>query len=461
MRALLPPLLACALGAAGCLSNPTPHPGADAQNGGETTAAGDTTVTGETSFAGDAGPDGYDAAPPFDPDSYPEPKPYPPAGTAGVEIRGAFVADLDGDAADDLVAADASDGQFGFFVLRGGPGLDLTAYDIYVRTHARPLAFAALRADADARIDLAVVGRGAAAGPGYLELDLARGGPFVFASPLIRDLGDGFPDASAGAPVSLVARDLTGDGVVDFVVADATRVTLVAPADTSTQGFSEAPTAPLASTTEWTSAFAILVVSGETASDDHLLVLERERLSAFTLPLPAGVSSAATTTGALPFGGTARVGAVAATIGGEATHDLLAFAGTTLYAIRTSPGVGTAALPLPESLSVGDGSFDAIAALDLDDDDTPDALLLDHSELTHLGRTSLTLYIDLYVADGALRSPFAPVRYKLPEGYDPVVMTHGELDGDPAALEIITFALGGEARCYQVVRSTHDIGPCP
>jgi hypothetical protein len=68
--------------------------------------------------------------------------------------------------------------------------------------------------------------------------------------------------------------------------------------------------------------------------------------------------------------------------------------------------------------------------------------------------------LDLNVSATALLSPRAPSVHRFPSGIEPVLMAHGELDGDARTIEIAAFELSGASHCLRIVKETAAIETC-
>lgn len=87
----------------------------------------------------------------------------------------------------------------------------------------------------------------------------------------------------------VIARDVTRDDVVDFVVADASRVALLSPSGFEPLTFAQSVATPLFLPSP-ISVVDVHFVPARGTIDDRMIVFERERLSIFEAPFTPGVS---------------------------------------------------------------------------------------------------------------------------------------------------------------------------
>jgi len=424
-------------------TSPAPLDGAD---GTEMDAVGD----------GDAGADGASL------------RRYPPSSNPAVlTLRALAVADLDGDGAEDLVVSNALETTTrGVFVFPGRRGFDVDAFGSYLRTSARALDLTPAFADGDDRLDLVTVGRDRIAGVlGLLEVHLARGAPLEFAAPLLFQWElEGFPDGGGtlpdAPPVRVIARDVTRDDVVDFVVADTTRIAFLSPTCFEPVAFAQSVATPLSLSSPMTGIVDVHFVPARGAIDDRIVVFGRERLSIFEVPFTPGVPPSPVVTGALPFADADadRIGSATADTDGDGLRELLVYAGDSLHAV-TLEAVPTITTMDLDSFTL-DNDFDALHVLDVNGNAAPDVVLLDSNALPNLGTSSLVLVLDLFTREDALESPIAPVSHKLERGFDPELIAAGDFDGEDDDLEIVVFDVDGAAACVRLNRSTFAMDAC-
>jgi hypothetical protein len=255
-----------------------------------------------------------------------------------------------------------------------------------------------------------------------------------------------------------LARDVTRDDVVDFVVADATRVAFLAPAGFDPLAFAQSTEASLSPGEPAGGIVDVHFVPARGTVGDRVVVLERERLSIYDVPFTAGISPVPAAAAALAIPREGKIGSATADVDGDGLHELLVFTGLELHAVSIDAFAEVVSMT-PVTL-LADDDFDRLMVLDVNRNVAPDVLLLNTNTMPHIGTTNLTLVLDLFATPGALASPFAAVHYKFDRDFDPELIAVGDFDGVVDALEIAVFEVGGAAACIRLDRATFAMSAC-
>lgn len=454
-----------------CLSNPTPHPGredeADTTNRPADTSAADTGAGGADFGAPDTvPPDGpTDAAEPIGdagdvgeigdgdvsdevgPDAgdvidaggaevvAPPPQAFPPSDRE-LLVREALVADLDRDGAEDLLltSSPADRAAAGVYVFFGAGRTGLSAYDLFVPTHARPDGVRVVELDDSGVSHLAVIG--ARRDQGWFELypyvPATRGfGPSIRTKLPDAAVPDGGP-AQAPRPVALAVIDTDADGVRDIVGADHDSVAFLAPP--AWDNVSNADWSSLSPLPPWAGVVAVAAVPGDDGRD-WLVVLQaggavRSFASGQIQTDPIGTSVATNV---------AHEGAIVLDLDGDGRVEAVGFEGDQVSITRFDPPEASA-LALA---SLGGPNIAALAAADLDGSGAVDLAVLET-----VGETGLVRVQVLHdVAPGDVDpAPRAPTVVALPEGARPALAAAGGFAGEPA---LWLMARDGAAWCYR------------
>lgn len=455
--------IACAALLAACLSNPTPHPAADANGAGETTttttdgatadAVGDVTWPGLT----DDGAADTGGAPP--PEDYPPPRP--------VLVRDVRVFDLDRDGVDDVVVQSwpTSMGDRGLYVFFGRPEQLFRASDAFLATSMAPLVVTrtALR-DASSTLgdwELVALGAsdpGASGSPaGTLEIhpyDRAAG---LFRPAIARDTSimglvpdGGTPELMY--PVSLVSEHVDGDGVPDLLMSGGFGLIALHPAAWSPEAFTGSDHSALDVEPGWDSIVEIVPVLVGT---DRWLALWQEHGLMRFLPLDAtGVRLDGLVDVQLAAG---MRGTFVADLDGEPPSEIVGFVDDTLSVVALAPPTAHR-YELDVVLPLVDLTLDDVAVIDVDRSGERDIILLDRV-VDGASASRLIVVRDPALRDDRVETLAQPAWTALPTGMRARAIVAGRFGRDRD--EVWTFDEDGTALCHAWPQGGSALAPCP
>ncbi len=388
----------------------------------------------------------------------------PPTDELPLLMRDAQVVDLNGDGRDDLVFNNvhADETAWGLVVAMGHEGGALDGYHAFVSTEVQPLGLAVKDVVGSSAPDLLVLGPDDQAGGVALVFETLDADAPSFATPLRHEVEiDDFPYHADGVsnPANITAAEVTGDGVIDLIVADFNHVTVLEPANWSSDGLAQAShrNLTLEDGVQFNHVSAVFVVDHPISAARYLVVKQQTSAVSFLVHEGVGVATSGTTAGTDDFGGLYR--STLADVDQDGVTDVIGYDHAKVRVHRLDPPDGFSVVDWDEPEGRGGPDhYEDIALADLTGEGSLDAVLAINRE--GLGSdSSVRVLRNLYVDGDVLHDTGAHVDAAMPPGFHPDGVRLGDFDGD-GAIELLALRRTGESVCLRWDEMDKGLVPC-
>jgi hypothetical protein len=357
---------------------------------------------------------------------------FPPA---GLQVAAVLAHDLDGDGRDDLLVAGQATSARGVWVLTSRTA-EGDRYDAFLDTGGPPSALAAADVTGAGLAEIFVLAVQEADGRNHLLAFADLAGP-----PLAKEVDDLVGVGALERPAFVGALDLDRDGAPEIFISDASSLWGQELPAWDARAFEDMVLVKVPGTWNtdgWYSAHGVAALPG--GAVDDLLVIDEGEPTWYENPGGADFTTAV----AHRADGESLYFAIPFDLDGDGAPEILGGGFQDLRVIL--PRESFAALPYDRPLSIPDNNMDGLAALLIDDaDDRPDAVVLDRGES---GPSKVVVLHDLHRPAGETRvtTNELPIDAPLPDGFDPIRVVGGDLDGDGRD-EWLVIDAGGQTHC--------------